>query len=205
MIWSRIQDTDLGNFAYWRIVSNEIKGCEYHNWDHVSAMYKHLQDTNVPYDEALDWAVLFHDMVYDAEPNKEQRSAELFIDMAAKYAGCNLSQFDQFSVTNLILRTADHRIELNMSAVEIAIIRADLHALTDKTKTIQNFVKIMNESINLYSCTVEEFAYNTSMFMEELRERVILNVLLSEGSDISFFNKVLAGIDTTINLAEAIQ
>ena len=70
MKWTKIQDTELAVAAWEIIDKNEAWGCDYHNGWHVLEMYKYLVKTNEPYDECLDWAVLFHDIVYDSEPEK---------------------------------------------------------------------------------------------------------------------------------------
>lgn len=205
MMWSRIQDTELALEALIRINANEINGCDYHNYDHVESMYHYLEDTKVPYDEALDWAVLFHDIVYDDKPDKELRSAQLFIKMATKHRGCMLSQFDQFDVYNLILKTVDHKIDAGTRPSDSAIVRADLHALTDSGQVVRNFVKIMDESMSLYGCSAEDFAEKNILFMVGLLERMLLNVLMVDKEEGRFYNDVADGIELTIRLANALR
>lgn len=204
MSWSQIQDTLLATEAYVLMNENEINGCEYHNNSHIEAMYQYLEDTNVPYDEALDWAVMFHDAVYDAEPEKESRSARLFVVMCDRYSGFNLRPSEQARVHGLIMRTRTHELSHNAKEDEKAIIRADLHALTDKVQTANNFVKIMNESMNLYGCNVEEFARNNISFMQKLKETMMLNILVDNENE-SFYNSAIEGIDTTRKLAQALE
>lgn len=199
-MWSKIQHTELATAAFVLMNDNEIDGCEYHNNDHIDAMYQYLEDTNEPYDEALDWAVMFHDVVYDNQPDKERRSLDLFLKLATTHTGCTLDAAGIKRVGDAIMSTKAHQITSFSTSVDKAIIRADLHALTDKVTTIQNFVKIMNESIKLYGVTPEQFAESNILFMEELRERVILNSLV----DKHFYEQVLDGIDTTTRLAEAL-
>jgi len=87
---------------------NAIQGCEYHNNDHIEDMYKYLHDANEPYDEALDWAIMFHDVVYDTESEKEARSAELFFELVKEYCGCNLDTNGIDRVQFLIVETKMH-------------------------------------------------------------------------------------------------
>lgn len=203
--WSKIQYTELATEAYVLISENEINGCEYHNNTHVWQMYQYLEDTDEPYDEALDWAIMFHDAVYDAEPKKEWRSALAFSEMKDKYRGCNLSLWDVSKVSGLIMATENHLIETrNLSKNYSAIVRADLHALTSEVDTVNNFVKIMNESMNLYGCTVEEFADNNIKFMTGLKDRVYTNSTIDNQHEM-FYKSVMKGIDLTIRLAEAIK
>jgi hypothetical protein len=200
-MWSRIQGTELATEAYILMNENAINGCEYHNNDHIQEMYQYLEDTNEPYDEALDWAVMFHDIVYDKHPDKEYRSAVIFSDMKAKYRGCDLNLLNEGHVAALIMATTNHIINYTSYS---PIIRADLHALTDKVRTTQNFVKIMNESMKLYGCTIEEFATNNIQFMAGLKDRVAVNSSIDIEHKM-FYIDVMKGIDLTIRLAEAIK
>lgn len=203
MSWSRIQDTLLATEAYIIMCENEINGCEYHNNSHIKAMYQYLKDTNVLYDEALDWAVMFHDIVYDKQPDKERRSLELFLNMIVTYKGCSLNATGIKVASDAIMSTKNHLITPYSTATDKAIIRADLHALTNKTQTVNNFVRIMNESMNLYGCTVEEFARNNVSFMDKLEETMLLNILVDADNE-SFYNSVIEGINTTRKLAQAL-
>lgn len=204
MSWSRIQDTLLAAEAYVLMNENEINGCEYHNNSHIEAMYQYLEDTNVPYDSNLDWAVMFHDIVYDNQPDKEERSALLFYDMCKQYSGFSKYEVDLIEVGILIGQTIRHEVTTWSKDTHKALIRADLHALTDKVQTTNNFVKIMNESMNLYGCTVEEFARNNISFMQKLKETMMLNILVDNANE-SFYNSVIEGIDTTRKLAQALE
>jgi len=206
MVWSKIRGTELELEAYLIMSENEINGCEYHNNNHIEDMYKYLQDTDEPYDEALDWAVLFHDIVYDAEPKKEWRSALQFSMMTEKYRGCNIDLYNISKVSGLIMSTVNHT-EVNLGRLDrtySAIIRADLHALTSKVGTINNFVKIMNESIALYGCSIETFAENNIKFMSGLYERMEYNKKL-DSKHAGFYSSVQDGINTTILLAKSIK
>ena len=196
-MWSRIQRTELAHKAALLIAENN---CAYHNLIHVDDMYQYLEDTNEPYDEALDWAVMFHDIVYDEKPDKEMRSVFMFLEMKEKYKGCDMDLLGEGEVAALIMATSNHCV--NHSSYS-PIIRADLHALTDKVKTTQNFVKIMNESMKLYGCTVEEFAQNNVKFMTGLKERVIANSKIDIQYEL-FYKQVVEGIDLTIRLAKSL-
>jgi predicted metal-dependent HD superfamily phosphohydrolase len=206
MTWSRIQNTELATEAYVLMNENAINGCVYHNNDHIEDMYSYLEDTNEPYDEALDWAIMFHDVVYDELPEKELRSARLFVEMCNKFRGFNLRPSEQARVYSLIMRTRTHEINpIYATEAEKAIIRADLHALTSKVKTVDNFTKIMKESIMLYGCTLEEFAENNIKFMEGLHQRMGLNILAVEDEEKLFYQFVQNGINLAIRLAQAIK
>ena len=204
--WSRIQYTELAGYAIEQICENAVRGCTYHNLLHIDQMYEYLEATNEPYDEALDWAVLFHDVVYDAFPEKELRSARRFFDLQQMYRGCTLDINGIDRVQLLILKTKEHCvIPESYLTKSTAIIRADLHALTSKTETAHNFVRIMDESLNLYDCSVEQFAQANADFMQGLKLRVQQNIeTCSRKEDAEFFKEVVPGIDLTLKLARAL-
>lgn len=199
--WSRIIDHDLAKDAVGAIKHyTESLGLSYHNYDHVLSMYDYLEKTNEPYDEALDWAILFHDIVYDKESEKELRSARMlkFNGSIPKYG---VDQEVQWRAVLMIVATTDHVV----SSPELsAIIRADLHGLTNPITTIRNFANIMEESCNLYSIDPKEFASQSAIFMQGLRERVLMNVELDPKHK-EFYESVLNGIDLSITLANLVK
>lgn len=197
--WSRVQDTPLASIARELISYNK---CEYHNWDHVVSMYQYLADTNEPYDEALDWAVLFHDIVYDEKPEKEHRSVEVFVEFVEMYEGCTPDVWERDRVCKLILCTVDHIA--TQYPKSSAIVRADLHGLTKPLTTIENFVKIMKESVALYGIDEITFAQNSEDFMRGLKLRVARNAVNDPDHGL-FYMEVQDGCNATIKLAQIIQ
>jgi predicted metal-dependent HD superfamily phosphohydrolase len=179
------------------IVYNSYKlNLKYHNIDHVSSMYKYLADTNEPYDKELDYAILFHDYVYDHKCDKEKRSAEAFERDVPSY--CEL---DCKKVCMLINSTRWH----NATPETSAIIRADLHGLAaDKATVLRNYANIMEESMSLYKITDKEFAKSNIEFMNGLYWRVYGNTI-SDPDYKDFYNKVLDGIELTRNISDLIS
>jgi predicted metal-dependent HD superfamily phosphohydrolase len=200
MNWTKIADTELGSAA-WDIL--DYSDCEYHNGCHVLAMYEYLHKTDEPYDEALDWAVLFHDIVYDALPEKELRSAKIFVKMVSEYSGCELSPSTQAQVYSLIMRTTDHAVHASV-VNSSAIIRADLHALTSPLDTFYNFQSIMDESMNLYNINEVTFVDNNIKFMGGLYDRVQKN-METDPDHREFYKQVMRGIVSTMNLARILK
>jgi predicted metal-dependent HD superfamily phosphohydrolase len=194
MKWTRIADTELAIEA-WKILDS--CDLEYHNGWHVLSMYEYLHDTNEPYDEALDWAILFHDIVYDDKPQKEYRSAVKFSDMKAKHSGCNLSLLDEGHVVSLILATENHLVTYPGHS---AIIRADLHQLADPICMLYNYMSIMNESMYLYKIYENDFAENNVKFMKGLYERMDQNIV-SDPMHAHFYGLVKRGIKYTMNIS----
>lgn len=198
--WSRIQNTPLANAAR-NVIHDSLYDLRYHDWGHVVSMYQYLADTNEPYDDCLDWAVLLHDIVYDNKPEKELRSAIMFSDMKEKYAGCDLNILYEGHVAALIMNTETHSVIYPSSS---AIIRADLHGLTNRVTAYLNFGKIMQESMTLYGIDEIEFAENSEKFMTALLDRVSKNVT-RDPDHRDFYFKVGDGIMLTIKLAQLIQ
>lgn len=178
--------------AQHQIQSNE---CDYHNIDHITAMYQYLHDTNEPYDEALDWAILYHDVVYDKHSDKEERSAKYFAEHALRSMSVDfISQVEE-----LIMATKLHVVEKPHWS---PIIRADLHALADLETTRSNAELIKTESMKLYGCSEEEWAKGTVEFMQGLCKRVRSNAEKYDKRHSDFHLKVYDGCIETIKVAK---
>ncbi len=196
-LWSRIQNHRAASIANSMMLANEESGCKYHNLDHIKDMYEYLDSIHEPYDEVLDWAVLYHDVIYDNQPNKEYRSAEFWKLVSSSFS--DLHDISQ-SVYNLILTTKDHLVTDGQSI----LVRADLQGLADPVKTFWNFTKILQESMILYGIDERIFAENSISFMHDLRERVKRNVELDPTHQ-EFYEDVKLGIDSTINLSRILK
>jgi predicted metal-dependent HD superfamily phosphohydrolase len=194
-VWSKIQETELSRVAKTIICKN--LNLSYHNMLHIQTMYQYLHDTNEPYDEALDWSILFHDIVYDKEPDKELRSAVMFSDLKENYKGCDFGLLDEGHVASLIMSTKDHIVQYPSQS---PIIRADLHGLSNPVSTFYNYYSIMQESMILYDIDEKTFAGHSEQFMQGLYERVEKNKTLDK-DHIEFYDKVLSGIGRTIELS----
>ena len=198
--WTQIGRTELAGEVYCKMSDPRR---HYHDLRHVVSMYEYLHDTGVPYDANLDWAVLFHDIVYDEKPFKELRSALAFHDMHTKYRGFTGTRADTFKVGLLIDMTKNHKVYTHSTGPQKALIRADLHELTDPVKATRNFVDIMNESMSLYGISQKEFAENNVIFLAGLRERMVENKYKDE-ENAEFYEQVIDGIDLTVRLARAV-
>lgn len=209
MSWSKILHTDLGMLAQHEILRNSYKDTDltnaklhYHNINHIYEMYKYLEETQEPYATSLDWAVLFHDIIYDEFPDKELRSAEKLSEMWRKSDNKDLSISELDDACNLIAHTKDHIVRFTRPSS--AIIRADLHALTDPVKVFRNFGLIMNESIELYGISELEFCKANEDFMVPLHGRMEHNKRLDSGHA-NFYEEVQNGIISTITFSKIIR
>lgn len=186
---------DLGEITTWN-VGNTAKILEYHNLNHVEEMYQFLEDEGVEYYEELDYGVLFHDSIYDNLPNKEERSAEFFRQTIANYP---IPGLDVELVCSLIMATKDHVYTTPASS---DIIRADLHGLSKMNTTIRNYGRILQESMNLYEITEQEFAQANIAFMENLQDTIFHNIGYDDSIHSDFYYEVLNGIKLTIFLSK---
>ena len=191
--WSQINTIDPLFLTALRQI--QLNGCDYHNIDHIAAMYQYLHDTNEPYDKALDWAILFHDVVYDELPDKEERSAKFFAELAL-----SVMEPDFVSdVEELIMATKLHIVEKPRWS---PIVRADLHGLTDIETATKNSELIKSESMKLYDCTEKQWAENTVVFMQGLAKRVHDNAEKYDRQHRDFYWQVYAGCMETITIAK---
>jgi predicted metal-dependent HD superfamily phosphohydrolase len=202
MSWSQILHTELASVVVGMIEANvDSNGLTYHNMQHVDAMYAYLAETNEDYDEALDWAILFHDAVYDNQPAKERRSAELFTSLVKTFEGCVLGDAGKERVVELIMSTVEHVVtKPSMSP----IIRADLAGLANPVSTYYNYSKIMEESKNLYNATEVDFAEANILYMRKLKDTVNSN-WHKDTQHARFYIAVRRGIIQTINTSKMLQ
>lgn len=165
--------------------------CEYHNWEHVLDCYVFLEENSVPYDEALDKAVMFHDVIYDSLSQKELRSAQFY----EEHYG------EDPIVHSIIMSTANHSVFLR-KPYEIWMIKADLSGLTKQQKTIENYAKIMSESMRLYGIDELAFAKANTEFMKGLLNTMQNNYRETQDA---FWLDVMEGIDLTMYISEGIR
>lgn len=185
-MWSKLLNVGVGIIAkdYY-----DLNRCQYHNWQHILDCYQYLEQNSVAYSEDLDYAVLHHDIVYDQWPNKEARSAGF---VTSKYP-------DMSGAIEPIMATVDHNIQ-GRSEIARWMIRADLHQLADLKLAAANYVKIMNESTDLYNIDLQTFARNNQQFMQGLKKTVIKNYAVDNDQ---FWLDVLKGIDLTVQFSSA--
>lgn len=195
-VWSKINEVD--DLSVEAINLMEFNECQYHNVNHIAEMYQYLHDTDEPYNKALDWAILYHDVIYDQFPDKEERSAKYFAECAN---GFMVSEFIT-EIEELIMATKFHLVEKSHWS---PIVRADLHALADSEKAIENFELLKREALKLYNCSEKEWSINTIAFMQSLSERVKKNAEKYDTSYHDFYMKVYEGCVKTIEMAKKIK
>lgn len=183
-MWSKLVNTRVGDLAKSLYDRN---GCQYHNWQHILDCYSYLEHNLVPYNEDLDYAVMYHDIVYDEYPDKEERSANALL----------LAYPDKKRAAHIIMATRNHSIE-TQDQVAKWMIQADLHQLTSKQKVLENYVKLMNESLDLYGGDLRKFAKANQDFMRNLW--ITMNSNHKIDAD-PFWEEVMSGIQITLAIS----
>ncbi len=193
--WSRIQASPMAHIA--RKLMEEADN-EYHNLTHVGEIYQYFADTNEPYDPALDWAVLYHDAIYDELPRKELRSAELFQHVATADWPNNINLADTViqRAYKLIMDTETHAMPADK---DTRMIRGDLHGLASNVTALHNNSKIMEESMRLYGIDAKTFASNGATFMTSLGERIYKHSDIDKAHE-HFWCDVYIGVMFTVDL-----
>jgi predicted metal-dependent HD superfamily phosphohydrolase len=165
----------------------DLNNLPYHNWQHILDCYAYLEENDVPYDKNLDYAVIFHDIVYDNLPEKEYRSTEQM-----------LRSTPSTEAYDILMATRKHSIK-DANWQSIAMIKADLHQLTIPDKTLENFSKILQESKKLYDIDTSLFIKENAKFLLELCATMTENYLID---DDVFWLEVKQGIYFTLNIGE---
>lgn len=191
-MWSKFDEDSLE--YYTASLFYESNGLAYHNMDHIQKCYEYLEGMNVPYNEDLDYAVLFHDVVYDENPEKEKRSADFLLERWPT----------KTKAADIIMATAKHIITPDTDDLSRWMIRADLHALGSVHAAIVNYVNIMAESMYLYDISATEFAENNVSFMLNLRETIVNNTSTDGPEYLDFWNDVKFGVQFTMKLSHTI-
>ncbi len=184
--WSRILETDLGVAA--RAAYTEDPARTYHNWDHVLRLYWHAANTfALDYDPDLDKAILAHDVIYDAKPDKELRSAAWLSAQTGQ---------DETAAKAHIAKTICH-----VPSDDNRMVLLDLADFLHPELGSINLDKIAQESQALYGVTEAQFLTANVGFMTSMYDR-IANAQNSIGTaDQAWFRRILLGIRSAIELA----
>jgi predicted metal-dependent HD superfamily phosphohydrolase len=166
--WSQLYQTDMGQHVA-RLMETPHR--QYHNIVHVQRLYRHAKRLQVPYNINLDCAILWHDAIYDSEPEKEYRSAEAMREMAKAqpewFAGVDINE-----AATLIVNTIEH---VYTPQVNPWMIRLDTVELSDPDLRYENFWSLMAEARELYGIDNPTAAQGTIDFMEHFRETLLIN------------------------------
>lgn len=194
--WTSFLDTPITKLAKTYYLFDSRR--KYHNWSHIEKMFFHARVTfGFNFDINLAMAILFHDAIYDHLPNKELRSAELFLEIYEIFGP--MDGVDSNKVNALILDTCDHDCKTG----DYRIVMLDLADLADPVATRINFDNIWTEGCELSNMDVlssNQTVYRTQgsiTFMQQLRQTVVTNKSISSNHKV-FWDNVIDGIDSTI-------
>ena len=184
--WTRLQGTALWEaaaLAYrqpgWRV---------FHDFSHPVMLYRQAGAVfDFPYCPDLDAAILLHDVIYDAAPQAERRSA----DRALRH-GCSEK------VIELILSTESHA-----PGADNRLILLDLSNLMDREMRRAG-TEAMRQEYAARTGGVEPggFEAGTIRYLAGLRNRIASGIDCGEGlcaGDRDGFGRILAGISEVIS------
>ncbi len=184
--WSRILDSDLGKKAQAAYDANPAR--RYHNWAHVQRIYWHAEQMGLPYDPDLDLAILAHDVIYDALPDKEERSAQWLsahADIDATAANAHIRK----TITHT--PSADNRMVL-----------LDLADFQHPECAAPNLDRIAAESMALYDVTMPQFLQANIAVMKTIGDRIKDGMGCAPATDKAAFKRICTGINSSISLAQ---
>lgn len=198
--WSKLLQTPMGEYVMDRMSNPSLT---YHNCEHIKRIYNQANIWQLPYDIDLDAAVLFHDSVYDNQPSKEFRSAELVLETAKSMPEW-FEGIDVDHVVDLIMTTEKHKCD---EEINFLMIKLDLADLGDPVQCRINFWDILRESCNLYEITPYQAAQGTIDFMTGFAATIDDNLRIDyHSSDFIddgaiYWKRVREGVQDTLNMA----
>lgn len=207
--WSRLIDTEMGEFVLDYMDSNSA--LKYHNSEHIRRLYAWAQEWGLEYDPVLDAAILWHDSIYDDQPDKEIRSAvfmaQKMIENPHWLTDTGLPGYNIGEVQDLIRTTIDHRVSNIHSSL---LIKLDLADLTLSDVSRDNFWKLIQEGQKLYGVTAPQAAQNTITFLSNFLTTINANCLDQTfhnefpGDGEMFWNDVENNVKQSISMAKTI-
>jgi len=188
--WTRLDNTPLWRAAEATYQSDPRR--LYHAWPHVGRLYHWASVWNIPYSAALDRAILAHDVIYDAHPDKERRSSQWLEAMMG--VDCTReSTLIHATIDHAITPGGDNRIQL-----------LDLADLGVPDLVAPNRALIAQEAIALYGITPREFSKANLAYFEAMLPRypdALIHALPRD--EAQRLIAIRAGIQQTIALGRA--
>lgn len=182
-MWSKLEGTEIWKRA--EAAYGEPEGRFYHSMDHVRRLYEIAEETGLVYTPVLDLAILAHDVIYDAQPRKEQRSANWLIAQNPK----EFTRTEILAGAALINTTIYH-----YPCLDNRLILLDLHDLGDPDIALVNRDLIAREADALYGVGREEFLTSNSAFMNGLARRIERGLWCVPEKDEIAFRRIVNGI-----------
>lgn len=195
--WSKLVDTEMGDYV---LNYMNAPGREYHNAEHVAIMWQHAKTLGMDYDATLDAAILWHDFEYDAEPNKELRSAESMQAVARNNPEW-FRDVDVGKAAELILTTISHNY---VHDLDMRLVKLDLFDLTLSHARYTNFWNILAESVALYGIDAKEAARASEQFLKGFALRMDQNSEADKETPFFWF-AVAEGARETVLMSRVVQ
>lgn len=191
MGWSKIWYK--GHPFYDKIVES-MGSLTYHNVEHVQSMYDFYEKHSVPYNKPLDMATAFHDSVFDAFPDKEERSVEFLYEVAGKTE-------TSAEAATAIMYTTSHALPPFYDAVVSPLVAADLSNLCNPHTAVSSYSKIVHENWYLHDMTERDTAEKTIKYMLKLLDVVDHNNRVQDTGPIpeNYWEQVRIGIKAVMH------
>jgi predicted metal-dependent HD superfamily phosphohydrolase len=151
--------------------AHRTPGRRYHDWTHVTTAVEQLRALRAPASRAQFLAILFHDAVYvaGAEDN-ERRSADLALEVLT--ARCTLPRGELRAVERMILATRDHHaLAGTLQADEQAMLDADLSILGAPWEEYEVYARGVKEEYVPAATTAGRFRLGRSQFLAGVLQR----------------------------------
>lgn len=158
--WTRIDDTAIWKHALAAYARPE--GRHYHGFSHVERLYEIAAEKRLPYDLALDLAILTHDVIYDDKPEKERRSADWLLDFAPVADSETWAKAEA-----LVMSTADHQ-----PGGDDRLALLDLHDFVDFERSLRSRELLVDEFAELAGLDRETFLAGNIAFLNGLAGRI---------------------------------
>ena len=110
---------------------------KYHNLKHIESMYAAAHDLGFEHDYALDYAVMFHDVIYDNKGDNEFRSAMYAANLMNE---CAIAGDVIGETFNHIMKTKCHSFK-----GDNRIVILDMYGFTDEAVAKANTMAVIEE------------------------------------------------------------
>ena len=159
--WTRLEGSALWRAA--EAAHASPAGRLYHGFGHPLRLYALAERDRLPYDLALDLAILAHDAVYDGLPEAERRSA----DWLVREAGGAFPDASLGRAEAMIMTTTRHE-----PGPGDAMALLDLTDLKDVRLSIANRETLAAEAALLSGTTRDAFMARTAAYMTALADGI---------------------------------
>jgi predicted metal-dependent HD superfamily phosphohydrolase len=159
----------------------------YHTLKHLEHIYKELQSPSV----SMEFAIFYHDIVYDAAGNDNEKQSAILCDKHLKLLNVPLELTKQ--ITQLIHETKTHEASSSENSL---FLDADLSILGSNEKTYEQYVQNVRKEYAIYEDDTyftgrkkvlkmfldKEKIYETKYFYNKYEKQARVNMLIEYNS-----------------------